>query len=208
MKKAKTTIKTIKNKKYDNNIDNINNTFDEDSAIMTLNLFNSEKKISKREREENNENKEKNEFLEKVFVNCVDLLQNNISKIEQMINIISLPKLTKLEDIIEVIDYFKIQLNLRTVKIRFFYRIRKEMYYLLNKYLINFIIHENAEKNFEKNLVNLEKIYLDLSFFIAFCEEIYNDYPDYFCLIISGFGAILKKYLVRVLGMWPFLSDF
>ena len=69
MKKAKTTIKTINNKLYDNNIDNLNNTFDEDSAIMTLNIFNTEKKISKRERAENKENREKNEFLEKIFVN-------------------------------------------------------------------------------------------------------------------------------------------
>ena len=192
MKKAKTSIKTRKMKFYEN-IDNNNKDFDEDSAIMTLNLFNTEKKVSKKEREENKELNKKNEFLENIYKSCIEVLQSNINKIEKLINIISLPKLTKLEDILQVIEYFIAQLELRTIKIRFYFRIKKEIYYLLNKYLIDFIINENTEKNFEKNFNDLEKIYLDLNFFIAFCEEIYNDYFDYFCQIISGFSIIMKK---------------
>ena len=188
MKKAKSTFKSHKIKNCENFNDN-NNSADEESIIKTTYIYNTQ------ENEDNSEKlkmkNEENDFLEKIYIGVVQIFQNSINKITNINDKVILPKLSNLEDVLNVIQYFKLQLDLKMIKVQYF-RIKKEIYLLLNNYLIGFIVNEKAEKSLENNAKNITKILSELDFFVAFCDVIYNNYENYFFLIVSYFSEILK----------------
>ena len=102
MKKAKSAIKASKVKSSENK-DYNNIPSDEDSSMKTMNIFNSEKKERK---EENNKElivkNEKNDFLEKLYINVVQIFENNINKIANVNDKVVLPKSSSLEDLINI----------------------------------------------------------------------------------------------------------